>query len=210
MKTILLNAGPRKNWNTAQLLKEVQRGAKSVGTETEYIDLYDLEFTGCRSCLACKRKGIAEPCRCYWKDEFSQLIERIYQADRLVLGSPVYFGEPTGVFRQALERICFPAISYEDYSSRFGGRVDVDVFLTMNVDEDFFTRNYSEKLQDYLSPFYLLNGEVKLYSVCDTLQVDDYGKYDMGGFSEAHKKERHASQFPADLADAFRIGMKTR
>ena len=57
MKTIIINASPRKNWNTAQLLKEAQKGAESVGAETDYIDLYDLNFTGCRSCLACKRKG---------------------------------------------------------------------------------------------------------------------------------------------------------
>lgn len=38
MKTIILNASPRKNWNTAQLLKEAQRGAESVGDDVEYID----------------------------------------------------------------------------------------------------------------------------------------------------------------------------
>ena len=52
MKTIILNGSPRKNWNTAQMLKEAQRGAESVGAETEYIDLFDLSYTGCRSCLA--------------------------------------------------------------------------------------------------------------------------------------------------------------
>ena len=31
MKTIILNGSPRKNWNTAQLLKEAQRGAESTG-----------------------------------------------------------------------------------------------------------------------------------------------------------------------------------
>ena len=41
-KVIVLNASPRKNWNTAQLLKEAQRGAQAAGAETEYIDLYDL------------------------------------------------------------------------------------------------------------------------------------------------------------------------
>ena len=53
MKTIIINASPRKNWNTAQLLKEAQKGAESVGGEVEYIDLYDLTFIGCRSCMAC-------------------------------------------------------------------------------------------------------------------------------------------------------------
>ena len=70
MKTIIINASPRKNWNTAQLLKEAQKGAEEAGSETEYIDLYSLDFTGCRSCLACKRKG-AVRCKCYWKDDLS-------------------------------------------------------------------------------------------------------------------------------------------
>lgn len=37
MKTIILNGSPRKNWNTAMMLKEAQKGAESVGAETEYI-----------------------------------------------------------------------------------------------------------------------------------------------------------------------------
>ena len=52
MKTIVLNASPRKNWNTAQLLKSAMEGAASTGAETKYVDLYDLNFTGCRSCMA--------------------------------------------------------------------------------------------------------------------------------------------------------------
>lgn len=43
MKTIILNGSPRKNWNTAEMLKSVQKGAESVGAETEYIDLYSLK-----------------------------------------------------------------------------------------------------------------------------------------------------------------------
>ena len=38
-KTIILNGSPRKNWDTALMLKEAQKGAESVGAETEYIDL---------------------------------------------------------------------------------------------------------------------------------------------------------------------------
>ena len=39
MKTIILNASPRKNWNTAQLLKSATKGAESAGAEVEYIAL---------------------------------------------------------------------------------------------------------------------------------------------------------------------------
>ena len=97
MKTIIINASPRKNWNTAQLLKETLKGAKSVGADTEYIDLYDLNFTGCRGCLACKRKDV-QRCKCYWKDDLSPLIDKILQANTLLIGSPIYLGNTTSQF----------------------------------------------------------------------------------------------------------------
>ena len=37
---MILNGSPRKNWNTALMLREAQKGAESVGAETEYIDLF--------------------------------------------------------------------------------------------------------------------------------------------------------------------------
>lgn len=83
-KTIILNASPRKNWNTAQVLKSAMEGAKSVSAEVKYIDLYDLNFTGCRGCMACKRKD-AERCRCYWKDDLTAVISEVYAAIRFSL-----------------------------------------------------------------------------------------------------------------------------
>ena len=57
MKVILLNGSPRKNWNTHKLLMEAERGAKEMGAETEMIHLYDLNYTDCKSCFACKLRG---------------------------------------------------------------------------------------------------------------------------------------------------------
>lgn len=206
MKTIILNGSPRRNWNTAQLLKEAQKGALSVGDEVEYIDLYDLSYNGCRSCLACKRKGIAEPCKCYWKDELTQVLEKVWQADRLITGTPIYYSEPTGGFRSFLERVTFPAMSYNDYSSVFTGNVDVDVFLTMNAPMQYYRRAYEQRFQEYFAPFRFLNGRTRLIPVCDTLQVGDYSKYEMASFSEEHKRAIHDADFPEMLKLAFRIG----
>ena len=206
MKTIIINGSPRKNWNTAQLLKEAKKGAESIGAEAEYMDLYELNYTGCRSCLACKRKGIAQPCKCYWKDDLSPVLERIWQADRLIIGSPIYYSEPTGGVRSLLERLVFPAMSYNDYSSVFKGRVDVDIFLTMNVPMQRYKQAYERRMQEYFAPMRFLNGRIRLIPVCDTLQVNDYSKYDMAGFSEEHKKAVRATEFPKMLEQAFRIG----
>ena len=88
MKTVVINASPRRRWNTAQIMKEAAKGAESAGAEVEYVDLYKLDLHGCMSCLVCK-KADKERCKCYWKDELSPLIERILDADTLLIGSPM-------------------------------------------------------------------------------------------------------------------------
>ena len=134
MNFYAINGSPRRKGNTAEVLKKALEGVHSVlpAAETELVHLYELDFTGCRSCLACKRKDIPDPCRCYWQDDLTSLLEQVWKADRLILGSPIYYGEPTGVLRCFLERLVFPVMSYNDYSSIYTGHTDVDIFLTMN------------------------------------------------------------------------------
>jgi multimeric flavodoxin WrbA len=51
MKVIAINGSPRKNGNTAKMLKSGLEGARENGAETQIYNLYDLKFTGCVSCL---------------------------------------------------------------------------------------------------------------------------------------------------------------
>lgn len=208
MKTVIINGSPRKNWNTAELLKEAKKGAEEAGREVVYADLYDLKFTGCKSCLGCKRKGIDEPCKCYIKDELSPILDEVYSADHLIIGSPIYFGQPTGEVRSFLERVCFPALSYNNYTSTYKGKVDVTVILTMNTNKDFYEKAYKASLEGYFGPFRNLNGTTEIIPVYDTLQTKDYSKYEMGGFSEEHKKAVREAEFPAALQCAYEIGKK--
>ena len=205
MKTIILNGSPRKNWNTAMLLKEAEKGAREAGSETEYIDLYDLQFTGCRSCMACKRKD-GERCKCFWKDDLSPVIDRIFQADSLIIGSPIYLGDITSQVHALIERLHFCALSYDDYSNYFKGKVNVGIILTMNAPKSYFEQSYLGKAKEVEQIFRALNGNVEVYAACDTLQVNDYSKFNMAGFSEEHKKEMRELQFPVDLEEAFRLG----
>ena len=207
MKTIILNGSPRKNWNTALMLKEAQKGAESVGAETEYIDLFDLTYTGCRSCMACKRKG-AERCHCFWKDDLSPVIDRIYDADALIIGSPIYLGDITSQVHGLIERLHFCALSYDNYSNYFTGKVDVGIILTMNAPKMFYNLAYRKKAKEVAQSFKALNGSVEVYACCDTLQVTDYSKYNMASFNEEHKKEMRAKQFPQDLEKAFQMGRR--
>ena len=207
MKAIIINASPRKNWNTAQLLKEAQKGAESVGAETEYIDLYDLTLTGCRSCMACKLKNGKHP-GCAWKDDLSPLIDRILSADALIIGTPIYWAEPTAQFRALMERLVFCTLPYEQ-GTYFNGEVDVGFIYTMNAPQEY----YDKKLRPYLSGieelFKLgLHGDTINYAACDTWQVKDYSIYDMGYFDGDAKKTRHDIQFPIDLKECFKMGVE--
>ena len=49
-KVIGINGSPRMNWNSAKMLDSALKGASEAGYETKRIDLYKLNYTGCRSC----------------------------------------------------------------------------------------------------------------------------------------------------------------
>ena len=192
MKTVVINASPRRRWNTAQVMKEAAKGAESAGAEVEYVDLY--------------KKADKDRCKCYWKDELSPLIERILDADTLLIGSPIYFNEPTSHYRALMERLIFCILSYDGFGSYFEGKINVGLFFTMNAPEDYYETMMEEYLESSSQVFGMLNGEVKIYPVFNTLQVNDYSKYAMGAFDEEDKKLNHEKQFPVDLKKAFEIG----
>ena len=205
MKTIVINASPRKKWNTAEVMEAAQKGAESVGAETEFINLSDLVFKGCRSCLVCKRKDKTKG-KCYWCDDLTSVIEKIFDADCLLIGSPIYFGEPTSEFRALLERLIFCVMSYDDGSSYYSGKVNVGIFYTMNAPRQFYEESMKDNLSSIEFLFSYLNGEIRSYPVCDTLQVGDYSKYNMGGFSQELKEKQLVLQYPKDIEEAFKIG----
>ncbi len=207
LQTLVLNASPRKAWNTAKLLKSAAEGAKSAGSEVEYIDLYDLNFTGCRSCMLCKRKG-AQRCHCYWKDDLSPIIDKIFRADVLLIGTAIYLGRPTSRYFEVLERLHFCSLSYDDYSNYFTGRVNVGLFVSMNASKEFYDRLYKDAFEGYARELQMLNGEVCLCPCHDTLQVADYSKYNMAGFDAERKRLSREKNFPRDLENAYQIGQR--
>ena len=208
MKAIAINGSPRKGWNTENLLKEALRGAESVGAETKLVQLYDLNYTGCKSCFGCKRKGM-ESCHCVLKDDLTPVLEEIHEADAVFLGSPIYFGSLTGQMVSFLERLEFPLLSYDDYNRRlFDGKINAAFFYTMNAPEEYYKNVMGQSLQVHPEILKRLGGSVEVYASCDTYQFNDYSKYHAGVFDEAHKRKVRETQFPKDMEAAYEIGRK--
>ena len=205
-KIIIIDGGPRATFNTASMLKKFAEGAGSVSKEIEVktIRLYALDYKGCMSCMACKIKGKASNV-CKFKDALTPVLEEIAQADGLVLGSPIYFGDVTGQMRTFLERLAFPWLSYNDYSMTAPKRMPVVLLETMN---GLPNRNNS---QGFGSMEYCIANALgqpdKLYAY-NTYQVKNYANFELGGFSEEAKRKYREEHWEEDLQKAFEAGKR--
>jgi multimeric flavodoxin WrbA len=210
MKVLAFNGSPRKTWNTATLLTKALEGAASQGAETELIHLYDLNFRGCTSCFACKRKGGKSYGRCAMKDDLTPILEKIESADAIILGSPIYLGAATGEMRSFMERIVFPYIVYdENYSSLFKRKIPTGFIYTMNVSEDIMGEwgyvQHFKLTEEMLGRTF---GSAESLCATDTYQFDDYSKYVVSVFDPEKKAARRKAVFPQDCEKAFAMGVK--
>ena len=210
-KIYAVNGSPRKNGNTAQLLQKALEGAASAGAEVKLIQLADLNFSGCRSCFACKKLANPSP-GCVLKDDLAETLKELLQADGIIMGSPIYFGAESGLYRNFLERLFFPMLRYTNPpSSRAEKRIDFGFIYTMNVPENLMDEyGYNAYLQSQSQTPGLIFNSRNIYTLyaCDTHQFDDYSKYECTLFDAGHKAEMRNTQFISDLAKAFEMGRK--
>lgn len=210
MKVVVVNGGPRKRWNTHQLLESAAAGAYDTGADVEFYDLYDLDYKGCRSCFACKLKDNAATV-CAIDDSLSPLLLSIHLCDVLILGSPVYWHEVTGEMRSFLERLLYPCISYDvepssDEQSRFGKCIRVVLFLTMGVSEEVARETgFFDVFREYETLFKRLLGDTELRISCDTMQFSDYERYAARRFDAEQKLNRHKTVFAKEKQEAYEL-----
>lgn len=197
MKIMAFNGSPRKEWNTATLLKKALEGAASKGAETELIHLYDLDYKGCRSCFACKRIGGNSYGRCATRDELTPVLDRTREANALIFGSPIYLGETTGMMRCFLERLIYPYIVYDtDFSSLAPRIIPTGCIFTLGSDKDRMESvGYDRPLRMTEMVMKMYFGSSETLLVNDTMQFDDYSQYVSSRFDPDAKAKRRREAF---------------
>lgn len=210
MKAIAFNGSPRKKWNTATLLEHALDGAKSRGAETELVQLYDVDFKGCVSCFECKKIGGKSYGRCAVRDGLTPILEKVVEADVLILGSPIYFHTETGEMRSFLERLLFPFLTYTPgYASIFPGKTRTGLIYTMNVTEkDFAAFSLDRMVNASQGALTRVFGNCEVLLSTDTYQFSDYSKYVSTSWDPVAKEKRHREVFPEDCKRAFEMGAK--
>jgi len=209
MNVIAVNGSPRKEWNTATLLRKALDGAASLGAKTTMIHLYDLTYQGCTSCFACKRKGGALG-RCGMRDDLTDVLEKAARCDVLLLGTPIYFGNITAGLLAFLERLLFSSMTYNSgYRSTFPGKLCSGFIYTMNVPAATMEKlGYGTLFGHYQSLLERLGGPSEILVSNDTYQFDGYAGYEASMFDEAHKARVRAERFPVDCQKAFEMGAR--
>jgi len=83
---VAIYGSPRRQGNTATLLKHAVQGAVDAGAQVDEIILRDLKISPCLEIYACKKEG-----RCAIKDDFHNVVDQILSAKGLILASPIFF-----------------------------------------------------------------------------------------------------------------------
>ena len=104
MKVLMINGSPRQNGNTARALKEIADTLVQEGVESEIVWIGNKPVRGCVACNKCK----ANPGACVFDDDVCNGISaRMKGADALVVGSPVYWGQPNGAVLSIVQRMLY-------------------------------------------------------------------------------------------------------
>ena len=98
MKKVLVINGSARKGRTYQLLKNI---IEKLPYESEIVNLKDFNINECLGCEVCIKKDY-----CVIKDEAELLMNKIKKADGLIIGTPVYIENVSGLLKKFLDRTC--------------------------------------------------------------------------------------------------------
>ncbi len=202
MKITAVNGSPRRNGNSAILLNAALSCAGQKGHETELIQLSDLDYRGCRSCLACKlnREPWFSSADCAVRDGLSDILTRVRDSDLLLIASPVYYGSLSADTYAFLERLWFSACRYDAENTRkLKKEIPSGFFVTMNIKRPDL---YQPMLDNILRCHSGMVGPARLCTVADTCQFDNYEDYFCTIFDGKHKESRRITEDSEDYKKA--------
>jgi multimeric flavodoxin WrbA len=124
MKVVAFNGSPRKEGNTALLIRQVLKELEAEGIQTEMVHLKG----PIQGCIACSKCFESKDGRCALdKDIVNDCIEKMAKADGIILGSPTYFADLTPELKALIDRAGFVAKANNEMFRRKVGAAVVAV-----------------------------------------------------------------------------------
>lgn len=115
MKIIGIQSSPRgKKSNTLKLLDAALNGATKAGAKVETINVTKLKIKYCKACNSCQEKGV-----CSIKDDYQLVLEKLLDADGIILSSPNYITNVTAQLKTFFDRS--PLVIHEQlFEGKYG------------------------------------------------------------------------------------------
>ena len=133
MKVIAFNGSPRQNGNTAQSLQIVLAELAKEGIETEMIQLGGRKVFGCLACGKCREM---QNNRCIRQDdEMNSFIEKMQEADGILIGSPTYFSNVSTEVKALIDRCGF--VSKANGGNLLRGKIGAPVVAVRRAGSTF-------------------------------------------------------------------------
>ena len=125
MKVVAFNGSARKDGNTAILVRQVFCELEKEGIDTELVQLAGQTIGGCTACGQCFKKKNR---RCVVDDDIAnQCLEKMVEADGIILASPTYFADVSTELKALIDRAGFVARANDDMLRRKIGAAVVAV-----------------------------------------------------------------------------------
>lgn len=107
LKVLLVNGSPRADGNTFCCLQEIEAQLSKHGVQAEIVQIGRQPVRMCINCGGCRRNGGKG---CVFDDDIlKEITEKMAEADALVVGTPVYYGQPNGAVLAVMQRLFFAA-----------------------------------------------------------------------------------------------------
>ena len=101
MRVLIINGSPRQKGNTSIALTEIAKQLEKLGIESEIVWIGNKPVRGCIACNTCKDN----PGACVFDDDVCNGISaKMNSSDALIVGSPVYWGQPNGAVLSIIQR----------------------------------------------------------------------------------------------------------
>ena len=125
MQVLIINGSPRKNGVTAAVLHRIEENLRKAGIDVLFYNLGEMKMSHCTGCNYCYRTGY-----CCIEDDTELLSKRIEEVDGVILGSPTYASNVSGLMKDFIDRghfvieqllhkkYCITVASGENYGSQ--------------------------------------------------------------------------------------------
>jgi multimeric flavodoxin WrbA len=184
MKTVVLHGSPRKDGNSATLVKYFLQGLRTSGT-SEIKEFYsnDLDISPCQMCRSCDKPERLElsPHNCIISDDMHPIYAAFAEANIVVFATPIIWGYMTAQLKTVFDRL--EAVA----SNRYFGRKTFVVIITCWHHYETLVAFFKRAIESYFE-------DVQLHTII-------YCSWDQNS-----RSDRHVSTCNAKLQEAYELG----